>query len=875
MTKRTTLILISFLFALASLQAQRTITGNVTDSISGQAVDAAHIMLLCEDGRRVLSFSFSLRDGSFSIEVPAENAQAALVLAVSHIAYNRHKQEISGKTEHVYVLLHESTTSLREVRISAPPIRQTGDTLNFYISNFVRPQDRNLADVLARMPGIEVRSDGRIEYGGLPINRFYIENLNLLGQRYSLATQNLSPSDISVVQVFENHEPVNMLRDRSTSEQAAINVQLREDVRARWIRTLDFGVGGFPFLYDANGTLARFARGNQTLIVAKANNTGRDIFQELTMHTLQAGRVFQLGATDGIPDQFTPLLVTTAPFTRDRARFNESAITSINQLWRVAEHTDLRLNINYGFEREQRERNIETEFHFENQPSISIRDHTAQTIRWHRLENQLTYTANNPSFHLEQKLTANMHWREALAAITANNYHIEQQMKLPRLQLKNNTTFSRLLGEVTMGITNNTAFTRLPQSLVISSPDNLPLFLENRVEQSVLFNDGVSDTQLSFSYRRRFHTFRLQSGVENLWQTIESELNPLPAVAGNFQNSLSWNTTRLYAEPSHQLNFRRWTSLASASVNWMHTNYSGTREDYFFINPRLRITYEASANLRLNAGYSHTIRFGNLNQMQTGYVLKRYNHFARGVEELQRNATHMLSWGILYRNISRFLNINYLGSFSQSKNNLVPANFIQDIYNFTWWEFRERPSSFWMNMLSASSLFPDISLTTRLSLSYNQTRSTIEQQGAVINHANHTIGISPSLRWNKNPRLNFDYTMNNMFSGVSINNKPVETFIPLISNQLAAHFIASDRLSFNANLQHFYNNPPNASASNLLFVDLGMRYAFERVTLHLDWTNILNQREHSTSSFSTINTITRVDKLRPSEILLSFRFRLS
>ena len=873
MTKRTTLIFISFLFALTSLQAQRTITGMVADSISGQPVDAAHIMLLCEEGRRILSFSFTLRDGSFSIEVPAGSEQADLVLATSHLNYKPFRQKISAQTQHLDILLHESAMQLREVRISAPPIQQRGDTINFFVSSFTRPQDRNLADVLARMPGIEVRSDGRIEYGGLPINRFYIENMNLLGQRYSLATQNLSPEDIAVVQVFENHEPVNMLRGRSTSEQAAINIQLREDVRARWIRTFNFGVGGFPFLYDANGTLARFARGNQTLIVAKANNTGRDTFRELTMHNLQAGRVFQLGAMDGIPDQLTPLSVAPSFFTRDRARFNESTITSVNQLWRIAEHTDLRLNINYGFERESRERNIETEFHFENQPAITIRDHTSQTINWHRLENELTYTANNPSFHLEQKLTANIHWRDAFATITANNYHIEQRMNLPRFQLKNNTTFSRLLGEVTLGVTNNTVFTRLPQSLVLTSPDNLPLFSGNRVEQSVHFNDGVSDTHVSFSYRRRFHTFRLQSGVENVWQTIESELSLLPMAAGNFQNSLSWNTTRLYAEPSHQLNYRRWTVISSASANWMNTDYSGRRNDYFFINPRLRVTYEATGSLRFNVSYSHNIRYGNLNQMQTGYVLKRYNHFARGAEELQRNASHMITWGVLYRNIPRFFNVSYIGSYSRSVNNLVPANFIQDIYNFTWWEFRERPSTFWMNMLSASRLFTEISLTARLNLSYNQMRSTIEQQGASINHTNHTIGISPSLRWNKSRRLNFDYTMNNLFSGVSVNNNPVETFIPTISHQLAAHFIASEKLSFNANLQHFYNKPPNASASNLLFADLGVQYIFERVTVSLDWTNILNHREHVTSSFSTINTTTRVDKLRPSEVLISFRFR--
>jgi hypothetical protein len=868
------IFIFTFFVLTFSTQAQRSIMGTATDSLSKQPVSDVYIMLMSEDGRNILSFSFTQNNGSFSVDVPADSEQADLMLVTSRLGYKQYQRKISAQTNWVEILLQEASIQLREVRITPVPIRQAGDTINYYMSNFVRPQDRNLADVLARMPGIEVQSDGRIQYEGRPINRFYIENMNLLGQRYNIATRNLSPGDIATVQVFENHEPVNMLRDRSDSEQAALNIQLREDAKAKWLRTFDFGAGGLPFLYDANGTLARFARGNQTMVVGKANNTGKDIFQELTMHTLQRGQVFQPGAIEGIPDQLNTLSVPSSFLTRDRARFNESAITSLNQLWRVAENTDLRLNINYGFEREKRERNVETEFRFENQPTITIKDYTSQTVNWHKLENELTYTANRDAFHLEEKLTMHIHWKDAFADIVSNNYQISQTMDLPRMHLKNNTTFSKLLGNTTMGITNSTSFTRMPQSLTVTSPDNLPLFSGNRVMQSVHFNEGVSDTHISFSYRKRFHTLRLQSGVEWVWQTIESELNPLPQTPEtNFYNNLSWHTTRLYAEPSHQLNYRRWMVASSASANLMKTDYSGEKGDYFYINPRFRATYDANANFRFNASYSHNIRYGNLNQLQTGYVLKRYNHLAKGADELQRNASHTATWGALYRDISRFFNMNYLGSYSRYKNNLVPANFIQDIYTFTWWEFREQPSTFLMNMLSMAQLFADISLTARLSLSYNQNSSTMGQQGININYTNHSIAVSPSLQWNKSRRLNFDYTMNNIFSGVSMNNNPVDNFIPLINHHLITFLGVSDKLSFTSNLQHFYNKSPDASVSNLLFADLGVRYVFNRVTVNLDWTNILNRKEHITSSFNTINTITRVDKLRPGEVLISFRFK--
>ncbi|MDO5523443.1 MAG: hypothetical protein Q4G48_05290 [Bacteroidia bacterium] len=869
---RTIGIVFLCLFSFISLYAQQKLTGTAKDSISGKPVADVYIMLMSSDGKNILSYSFTQKDGAFSIELPASE-QTRFLLTTSCLGYEALQKSVTTGTRHVDLLLTESTTPLREVKITSTPIKQRGDTIDYYISSFVRPQDKNLADVLARMPGIEVQTDGRVQYEGKPINRFYIENMNLLEQRYSLATKNLSPDDISTVQVYENHEPVKMLRDRSDSEQAALNIKLKEDARAKWLNTIDFGVGGFPFLYNATGTLARFARGNQSMMVGKANNTGKDIFLELKMHTLKPGQVFRPGLPDGIPDQLSTLSVASSFFTRDRARFNESAIASFNQLWRMAEDIDLRLNINYGFEREKRERNVETKYHFESQPSITINNQASQTLNWHKLENELAFTANKSSYYLEEKLNANIHWKDAFADVVTNSYSIRQKIDLPRTHLKNSTSFSKLIGNTSLGITNNSEFTRLPQSLTLSSENPLPLFSGNNVRQNVIFNDGFSDTYLTLNYKKRFHTLELKTGAEWIWQAIESELNPPPLKEDIFTNSLTWNTTRFYAEPSYRLNYRQWTITTSASTNWMKTDYSGKKHDYFYLSPRVRAVFEPNASIKFNAGYSHNIRYGNLNQLQTGYVLKSYNLFQKGIEELQRNASHSVNWGVFYKNISHFFNLNYFSSYSQYKNNFTPASFIDNIYTFTWWELKENPASFWMNSISATKLFTDISLTAGLNLSYNRNSSVMEQQGTGINYVNHSFGIAPSLKWNARNNLNFDYTMNSFLSGVSVNNNPVNNYIPLVNHQLYTYIGITEKLSVNSNLQHFYNKAPNSSVSNLLFADIGLQYALKKVTISLDWTNIFNQKQHITSSYSTINTNTRIDKLRPSEILISFRFK--
>lgn len=872
MLKKTILIFANLFAVIMSVFGQQNLIGIVKDSISGKPVANVYLMLMSNDGSNILAYSYSQESGVFSIEFP-DTEQQHFLLTTSRLGYAPWQKKVSLQTQKLEIKLQETSTPLREVRITSPPIKQRGDTIDYYVSSFVRPQDRTLADVLARMPGIEVQTDGRVQYEGKPINRFYIENMNLLEQRYSLATKNLSPEDISTVQVYENHEPVKMLRERSNSEQAALNIKLKENAKAKWLHSFDFGVGGSPFLYDAKGTLARFSRENQSMMIGKANNTGKDIFLELKMHTLKPGEVFRPGLPDGISDQLSTLSVKSSFFTRDRARFNESAITSINQLWRVAEDTDMRFNANYGFEREKRQRNIETEYRFENQPAIVIKDYTSQTVYWHKLENELAFTANKSDYYLKEKLNANIHWKEALAEIETNQDAIRQKLNLPRIHIKNSISISRLIGDISIGAGNNTEFTRLPQSLSIVSSDTLPLFSTQSTYQSVQFNDGFSDTFITINYKKRNHSIDVKTGAEWVWQSIESNLIPLPELQDDFHNSLVWKTTLFYTEPSHRLNYRKWTLTSSASVNYMRTEYAKREENFFYINPRHRIEYEPNGHIRFNAGYSYNLRYGDLNQMQTGYVLKRYNLFSKGLEELQRTAAQNLNWGIFYKNISHFFNLHYIGIFSYFNSNLMPVSFIQEYYSLTWWKYKENPSTFWINQLSATKLFTDISLTVGLSLSYNQNRSTIEQQGTSLQYTNHNFAVSPSLKWNANKNLNFDYTMDAFFSGVSINKDPVRNYIPLINHQLYTFLGITEKLSFTSTLQHFYNKTPSSSITNLWFADIGLQYIFNKVTVRLDWTNIFNQKQHVSSSYNTVNTITRVDKLRPSEVLVSFRFK--
>ena len=150
------------------------------------------------------------------------------------------------------VKMSPKATQLRDVIIKAPDIYQKGDTLVYNVDKFAKQQDDAIIDVIKRLPGIKVDDDGTIVYNGKPINKFYIDGNDFIGGQYGLATNNLSKDGVKSVEVLENHQPIKALDDIEFSDQAGINLKLKEDARQKWVGVAQGAAGFSPMLYDAS-----------------------------------------------------------------------------------------------------------------------------------------------------------------------------------------------------------------------------------------------------------------------------------------------------------------------------------------------------------------------------------------------------------------------------------------------------------------------------------------------------------------------------------------------------------------------------------------------------------------------------------------------
>ena len=124
------------------------------------------------------------------------------------------------------------------------PVSIKGDTLIYNADSFKRETDKKLEDVLKRLPGVEVTSDGGIEVEGKAVSKVMVEGKDFFDGDTKLATKNIPADAIDKVQVLKNYDEVGQLRNvRNNEDRIAINIKLKEGKKSFWFGEITAGLG--------------------------------------------------------------------------------------------------------------------------------------------------------------------------------------------------------------------------------------------------------------------------------------------------------------------------------------------------------------------------------------------------------------------------------------------------------------------------------------------------------------------------------------------------------------------------------------------------------------------------------------------------------
>jgi hypothetical protein len=149
----------------------QSIKGTVKDS-AAKAVPFATVNLKNSINNTIVAYAVTDSKGVYVLRTPATIAVNNLLIEVRSIGYKTRVQNIAGFNAPVDFTLSADVKQLQEVVVksSRPVLRSHGDTLSYNVSDFANPQDRTIGDVIKKLPGITVATDGTISYNNKPIS---------------------------------------------------------------------------------------------------------------------------------------------------------------------------------------------------------------------------------------------------------------------------------------------------------------------------------------------------------------------------------------------------------------------------------------------------------------------------------------------------------------------------------------------------------------------------------------------------------------------------------------------------------------------------------------------------------------------------------
>ena len=274
-------ILIFFLYTYSSLAQTSAVKGVLNDSLS-HPMPSATVLLLNPDDSSLVNFSTSNVTGNFVFKNVRPGKH---LLRISYVGYNSYFRLIetfpaSQETDLGIIKLEAGSTRLNELTITAgkAPVTVKHDTIEFNAPSFKTQPNANVEDLLKKMPGFDVKPDGKVIAQGEEVKKITVEGKPFFGNDPTLATRNLPADAINKVQLYNRKSDQSLFTGIDDGQRKkAINLELKEDRKNGFFGTA-MGGAGTEERYKGKTNINRFTKRSQLSLLGMAGNTNEQGF---------------------------------------------------------------------------------------------------------------------------------------------------------------------------------------------------------------------------------------------------------------------------------------------------------------------------------------------------------------------------------------------------------------------------------------------------------------------------------------------------------------------------------------------------------------------------------------------------------------------
>jgi len=327
------LVLVCTWLAFLQVQGQVSISGKVT--AEGHPVGGVRVDLRRDSTAGLLTYTFTDGEGQYRLHTAH---MGKLTLCFKALSYEPLLKEIESGATDRYVdaqLTAGGVEHLQEVVVHAKlPYRRGKDTIELHVQSFLQGDERTVEDLLKKIPGLNVGTDGSIKIGEKEVEKVMIEGDDFFEKGYRLLTQNMSVQPLEKIQVLQRYSNNRHLKGIENSDKVALNLQLKADSKGQWLGSASAsGSVTAPLFYHASINLMNFGKKNKYYLLGTANNNGVDAVSSIN-HLLSSGQTDEAGQIGlGVS---TPILIDYTPelpgFDYKRTNFNRDRLLSFNTI---------------------------------------------------------------------------------------------------------------------------------------------------------------------------------------------------------------------------------------------------------------------------------------------------------------------------------------------------------------------------------------------------------------------------------------------------------------------------------------------------------------------------------------------------------------
>ncbi|WP_333865588.1 hypothetical protein [Sphingobacterium sp.] len=868
--------------------AQQTISGTVQVDKTLHPVPFASVNILSEN--KIIAFKPTDKEGRFTITLTKEYTN--IYLQINHLTYEKFELKLGPQASNLRIALVPKTNLLQDVIVkSKPKVTRSNDTISYDVGSFAKEEDRNIGDVIKRLPGMEVTESGLIKYQDKTVSKLYIDGDDLLENRYGIGTRTIPHKMVKDIQVLDNHEHYKVLKNKRFTDDVAINLVIKDEAKLKLTGQAKIGAGT-PNLYDPELNSILFNKKVKMLNVLSGNNTGKDLSGDIIGGN-QSSLLAKFG-NSAINNLLATSTTGSPNIPKNNYYFNNTGLLNTNNLYNLKNGWQLKSNIQVLYDTDKQNNASSTQYLLDEGDVYFNEQNHIKTKKWLGAA-RLSASTNTEQKYASNALSFEYEKRNIKALLTNSSGQIDQFQKHHIKGFSNLFSYiPQLKNNDIIAINWSLNYGSKPQSLQIY-PGVFPEILNDSIpyKSSRQQIDVPSFfTEISTGYR--FNKGKIKQYYQIGVNIDRQHFSSLLTITDNDQNSrtlgermlndLHWSRTQTFITPQYSWKNNKFETQLDIPVTYLFTHYEDESQQLMnsknslLINPNLKARWQVSQEDYLQFSYQYSQDIGNIEDIYRGVVLRNYRMLSQNNAAVNESKKHAFN---LNYNLARTLKVLFANagiSYSRSLSNTILSTIIKNNITENVVVNMDNLQERWSSQIGFDKYIFPLASTLKLKGSISYFKYNQLLNNAIVPIRSISYLFQPSLEAKLFKSYNISYT--GMFNWNKSKQEGLSNTIQN-NNTTMMHNLGFPASPFKngfmrvnlRNLATFQTNMRNASYT---FIDFFTRYKVNKwkMDLELEINNLANIKNYRTY-MTTANMIAQNEfELRGRTILLRTVFNL-